>query len=888
MPKLDRAEIINEYESIFGKIQYQVLFNHYDAYNDIKKFKKLPENIKYLAKSTISNLKSELYDLSGDFGRNLNKVQTILKLAELKKPTIEEVEVDLIKSKSAFKNHLEDYNIIVSDNNLPLLDLIEIVKPTVKVLLEEKISELGPLKVFLFADITVKHEFEGKLDSFKDSAIAKTILDSTNIKNITDELFNDIFKKFEVFLKNGSNWVYESLEKLTIGFSKFKPFRGGSYIKLPDFIKNKKAVLNIENNDNKCHMWSILAALHPQKSHAKRTSKYKEFINELRYDDIEFPFKITDCKKFEKLNEGISVNIYTYIFRDNKMELVPAYITENKQHRHVYLLLYKDHYFLIRSLSRLVGSDNRHDGKKFICDRCLHTYYKKERLMKHYDVCSTNEAQVVEMPNKYNNIYEFKSIEKSMRAPFVIYSDFESVLKNFDDKKGNDSFKYQQHVVCSFGIYVVPDKEIIPTLKELKIYDDLTKPIVLRLKYEDEQKVINKYFEILENIYKKIHKVVNRNIEMIYDEEAQFDFEFADECYLCKKKFDNKVLVRDHNHITGKYRGAACNICNLNYKYKFLETDKTKLLEVPIIFHNLRGYDSHLIIKNVPNKYKKLVVIPNNMEKYMAFHINNFKFIDSFQFCASSLESLVNNLKDKQNSENNFKNFEHMSKMFSKKEDFEILLRKGVYAYDYYDNFEKFQKNNILEKKDFYSKLNDEEISDEDYKHYLNVWNHFKIQNHGEYSNLYLKTDIILLADVFESFRNMCLNYYGLDPVHYYSAPGVSIDAFLKMTKVKIELMTDIDMFLMIERGIRGGISCISHRFAKSNNKYLNDFDNDFEDSKLDEKSFITYLDANNLYGHAMIQKLPLDKLKFIEPGSKAFKFIEDNLLNLNTEGDFG
>ena len=116
----------------------------------------------------------------------------------------------------------------------------------------------------------------------------------------------------------------------------------------------------------------------------------------------------------------------------------------------------------------------------------------------------------------------------------------------------------------------------------------------------------------------------------------------------------------------------------------------------------------------------------------------------------------------------------------------------------------------------------------------------------------------------------MCLNYYGLDPVHYYSAPGVSIDAFLKMTKVKIELMTDIDMFLMIERGIRGGISCISHRHAKANNKYLNDFEDDFEHSKSIEKSFITYLDVNNLYGHAMIQKLPLDKLKFIEPGSKA------------------
>jgi hypothetical protein len=177
------------------------------------------------------------------------------------------------------------------------------------------------------------------------------------------------------------------------------------------------------------------------------------------------------------------------------------------------------------------------------------------------------------------------------------------------------------------------------------------------------------------------------------------------------------------------------------------------------------------------------------------------------------------------------------------------------YPYDYMDSFDKFNKQ-LPTKEEFYSIMNDEHITDEDYKHITTVWNIFSINNMGEYHDLYLKSDILLLSDVFENFRKTCLKYYKLDPCHYFTSPGLSCDAMLKMTDIKLELIVDVDMYQFIEKGMRGGISYIANRYGKANNKYMKSYD-----EKATSK-YLVYLDANNLYGWAMSQYLPTGGFK--------------------------
>ena len=219
--------------------------------------------------------------------------------------------------------------------------------------------------------------------------------------------------------------------------------------------------------------------------------------------------------------------------------------------------------------------------------------------------------------------------------------------------------------------------------------------------------------------------------------------------------------------------------------------------------------------KEINNKIG-IDIIANNFEKYLGFKLGkHLTFIDSFSFMSQSLDRLSSNLSDRY--------------VFYTKSDFEaleeykfkLIKKKGVYPYDYMDSFSRFNETSLPSIKDFYSILNDTNISEEEYGHAKDVWSAFNIKNLGEYHDLYLRTDVLLLADVFENFRKTCLQYYRLDPCHYFSAPGLSWDALLRMTRINLDLITDIDMQLFIEKGMRGGISYIAHRHAEANNKYM-------------------------------------------------------------------
>ncbi|EFA08493.1 hypothetical protein TcasGA2_TC006145 [Tribolium castaneum] len=322
-------------------------------------------------------------------------------------------------------------------------------------------------------------------------------------------------------------------------------------------------------------------------------------------------------------------------------------------------------------------------------------------------------------------------------------------------------------------------------------------------------------------------------------------------CHICNKTIESdQIKVRDHNHLTGKFRGPAHQRCNLNYQDSYT---------IPVVFHNLSGYDAHFIIKELSTAFAgNIKLLPINKEKYISFSKSvggtnvTFRFIDSFRFMSKSLDQLSSNLKAEQ---------KIITRKFCKtNEEFNLLIKKGVFPYDYVDSWDKLNETILPSKKDFYSTMHESNISEDSYKHAETVWQTFKIQTLGEYSDLYLRTDVILLADVFETFRETCLNTYKLDPLHYFTLPGLTFDAMLKSTGICLELLSDIDMIMFIERGIRGGVSQCSNRYAKANNHYMKDGYNSNE-----ELSYLMYFDVNNLYGAAMSQYLPYGNFRFLE-----------------------
>ena len=235
------------------------------------------------------------------------------------------------------------------------------------------------------------------------------------------------------------------------------------------------------------------------------------------------------------------------------------------------------------------------------------------------------------------------------------------------------------------------------------------------------------------------------------------------------------------------------------------------------------------------------------MEKYVTFSLGKVRFIDSFQHLSTELEKLVASAsKD---------SFAITKSYIQDEEKVNLLLRKEVYPYEYMDSFERFNETSLPPKEAFYSSLKMEKVKDEDYEHAKRVWDEL-----GQYHDVHLMLDTLLLADVFEEHRIMGFEKYGLDSAHYFTSASFAWDGLLKMTQKELELLTDYDMHLFIEKGMRGGISTVGEkRHAKANSPYMVGYD------KTKETSYIVYLDENNEYGWAMMQHLPTGNFRWLK-----------------------
>ncbi|KAK3795736.1 hypothetical protein RRG08_027294 [Elysia crispata] len=641
----------------------------------------------------------------------------------------------------------------------------------------------------------------------------EAVLQKSEITAALRQAFPRVLETLEKWTQRGSGWAVVQVHTLWLDIARYQPLRGGSYIPLPKKLQDKKAVVNVKNGDDHCLRWALRSALFQAAKDPQRPAKYPT-EDGLDFTGIEAPTPISQIGMVERQN-NLAINVFGW----DKGVIVHRLSKQPEDMPRTNLLLIekagKFHYTWIKNLNRLLYDQSKHREKKHFCERCLHGYSREDLLEDHKPECQGigQTAARVEMPEEGKNKFTFQNHHKQLPAPYIIYADFEALTTKVEgpelDPTKSNTQRTQHHEACSY-CYV-----------KVRCDGQTEAPVEYRGPDAAEH--------FLRALQEEEHWETHRN---------------ARRCHVCDGLLEGDS-VRDHCHITGKYRGAAHSACNLKLRLD------PKTTTIPVVFHNLRGYDSHLLMQAISKVEGRMSCIPNNTEKYISFSLGQLRFIDSAQFLQASLSKLVDANKPEA--------FHITARYEPDHQKGTLLMRKGVYPYEYVDSWERFEETKLPPKEAFYSKLSDEHIDDDDYKHAQRVWETFGCQTLGNYADLYCRTDVLLLADVFENFRKTSQKQYGLDPANYYTSPGLSWDALLKKTGVELELLTDYDQHLFIEKGMRGGISMVSKRHARANNPAVEGYDPE------KPNSHILYLDANNLYGLAMSQPLPTGGFRWVE-----------------------
>jgi hypothetical protein len=725
------------------------------------------------------------------------------------------------------------------------------------------------------------------------AAPAKILLREDEIDAQLEESMQVLLERAGDFAENGSDYQIRNLESLKILTAAYNPVGGSSFIGLPKNLATKHCIINIKNMDERCFEWAILAQLYPCENGKKnQVSSYRNHLGKLNFSGIDFPVKLSAIPRFERQNKDISIGVQT---ADESKRIVPIYASEYRDRTHHVNLFYltkivrlddsgaeevKHHYCLVTDLSRLLSSATAHNKKCFPCLHCLHRFYSKFALDRHTPLCYSNPPCRIFFPSKNIKIRkdnnddaefgEHETIEELLQIDADERKDIEFIEAIAEGRCPANILCYTQQqyehpvpfcVYADFESFIEDDVHAVSGFCTLLASDFIDNEHPYCYSGPDPLK---RFFEHLMSIRDRVETILGMNLPMepLTNEQQEFHAK-ATHCYTCNKPFTtSNYKVHHHCHPTAFYIAPTCNNCNLKLKPRKFSKAQQKGIQksfgkeffIPIFFHNLRGYDSHLIIKAL-DKYNVngIKIIASTTEKFMSFSLGGFKFIDSLQFLNDSLSSLVNVL-----AKNGTEKFNHTRHCFPDLAHFNLVCQKGIYPYEYMTGLDKFTEECLPPQEAFFSKLCDEHISDEDYVHAHNVWTVFDMKSLQDYHDLYLKTDVLLLADVFENFRMLSLQNYGIDAAHFITTPGMTMCAALKYTKVHLELLTNIDMLNFFEGGIRGGVSCIMNRYAKANIPTLSDYD-----SSMPNK-YIMYLDMNNLYGRAMIDPLPVSDFRFL------------------------
>jgi hypothetical protein len=711
------------------------------------------------------------------------------------------------------------------------------------------------------------------------------------------------------FTEEGSSWTIENVLYVDVNLVAFHPLfdRGGNrstYIDLPQKLKNRKALINIKNEtDEKCFLWCVLTHFYPVNAAHYRVKPLEEFLrrnpNCVKTTSLVFPVTVRNIDLFENDNPHISINVFAYAEDDD--EVIPHRISRQRGREHVInILIYsngeRSHYAYINTrqnhngLSRLLRKQTGNARACYYCCYCLRRFYcihptrAKELCDEHMKTCTDVGEQVVRYPvTEEEKLLKFKDHAKTLRCPYVIYADIECALLPIAGPRPNVDLnasiivEESLHVPCSYAFAVLNS--------EGSMHEPLT---LYRAENTDVDVIENMINALVKTCERLSRDIKSRRRKVLWIAGQKRSHDLATVCWMCGNAFvtnnHNMRKVAHHDHFTGEYIGAAHDKCNRMCK---------KSDNIPIVFHNFSGYDSHFIIQSLYKVFDNHTfnVIAENSERIISLTLKSCKmtFIDSFRFMPASLDKLVSDLKRDQEHSPDI-NFKITKQVFDN--EYKMFLRKGIFCYEHVDSLCKLNETNLPPKECFFSKLNNLEVSDDDYAFAKTVWDKFNVANLGGYLDIYLKSDICLLADVFQKFRNALYTNFRLEALHYVSLPSFAWSAMLKMSGVNIELISDCDQYKLFDSMKRGGMVNVPCRFAKAENKYTRSsvqpiepaqHANQVGDANLDD-SFVAYYDIVNSYGASLSEPLPLSDFRWLSESEME----SINLLDIADDAEVG
>ena len=660
------------------------------------------------------------------------------------------------------------------------------------------------------------------------------------------ELLRNQVLSLEVENQEGSGWSFECSEGLKISITKLSTKKMGSYLEfLPRNEKGnvlkgfKRYIVNVKNlEDQKCVIYNIILSKfgHKITGDPADPRNLQSFIPLVNATEVEYPVSEKDLLCLERNNSktlNIAINVWRYV---GSQRIEPYYISKirAKGKTECNMLLIEEpcsedeppmkHLIHIRDIQSLFRESSPSSllRKHTFCPSCYHfrtSSYTK--MMKHWRVCTDSnyfkkiypEPEHTYLP--HGNVMPPPNSYKSERPYLRGFFDFETLSSQ------NESCGKCETKLRKLGFSGAFDVHCSHRNEQKTIHLTDLPAICFSLLILDEQGeiVFEKYYQgsdaaayfskLLFSIEEQMMKIIDTNEKMIMTQEDIKSFSAATHCEECRRIFDGDTYkCRDHHHLSGEYRGALCNFCNLQ---------KKSLRFIPLYCHNLSGFDSHLILRSLDIDQSKFQTLSRNAEKIITMTLGKFKLIDSASFMPESLENLVSNLLDK--GKEHFKQTEKLSGNSATK--FQLLTRKGVFAYEYLDNISKLKETSLPPASSFYSTLKEAGVSQTDYQFAQKVWKKFKCKTLSCYMKLYCTLDVRLLADVWTDWAATTSRPFKIEAeAGFISLPSFAFNCFLGKTfRDENEVITLIDKTMIpfhddCQKGIRGGSCLIKQKAA--------------------------------------------------------------------------